>query len=105
MDGDDISTLDRFEKQLDYLENHRDISFVGSWAHIIDEDNIIIGELKKPLDFADIQKDIFLYSCFIHPAVFIRKSVFVDNNMFYREQYIYSQDYGLWLRLIYSGFQ
>ena len=38
MDGDDISSLDRFEKQYNFLEKNKDVSIVGGLGKVIDED-------------------------------------------------------------------
>ena len=40
MDADDISLPNRFEKQIDYLNNHPDVDFMGARCINIDEDGV-----------------------------------------------------------------
>lgn len=105
MDGDDISLPERLDEQLRYLEENPDISYVGSFADIIDEGGRAIWKLEKPTSFDMVKRSVFLYSCFIHPSILIRKKVLLDNNIYYREKYLYCEDYDLWLRLTYTGFK
>jgi hypothetical protein len=41
MDGDDISTVDRFEKQLHIFHENPDVSIVSGWVQIIDADGVL----------------------------------------------------------------
>lgn len=54
MDSDDISVLNRFEKQIDFIEPNSDM-LIGGW---IEEFNTIPGDIKKfrktPLNYAEI---------------------------------------------------
>jgi len=100
MDGDDISTLDRFEKQIQFLEKNNEIIFVWWNALIIDENNNEIWLLKKHTKSTEIKKNLFTYSQFIHPSVMIKSSVMKE--YLYREEYLFCEDYDLWFRLIYN---
>ena len=58
MDSDDISMLERFEKQYNFLENNNNIDVVGSWAiefnqNHLDPNNFI---RKMPKDYLNIIK-------------------------------------------------
>jgi glycosyltransferase involved in cell wall biosynthesis len=46
MDGDDVSTPDRLEKQLAFLETHPEISLVGSAIRTMDEQGRFIGKVS-----------------------------------------------------------
>ena len=39
MDGDDLCLPDRFERQVAYLQQHREMGVVGGWAEVIDEND------------------------------------------------------------------
>lgn len=70
-DCDDLSAPHRFEKQLDYLANYPEISFVGSNVTLYDENgdwrNRVFPEGPEPKDF------LFTLP-FIHGALMFRKN-------------------------------
>ncbi len=98
MDGDDISTLDRLEKQVTFLDDHPEIDIVWWSAILINEQWNHIGKLHKPLNHQDILDGIFLYSPFIHPTVLYKKTLI--SHLWYRQEYHLSEDYDLWCRLL-----
>lgn len=98
MDWDDISFLDRIEKQVNFLEKNKDISIVWWQVLIINENWKKIWNMNKPLVNNDILKNYLLYSPFNHPSVCYRKKIIKKYN--YREEFLYLEDYDLWLRLI-----
>lgn len=73
MDDDDISRSDRLEKQVRFLDSHKEYSFVGSVANVFN-DNGIWGELKMP-EYPTV-KDFLWNIPFIHPSMVFRRKVF-----------------------------
>lgn len=103
MDGDDIALKERFHKQFNFLQKNTDVALVGSYVKTIDENGNDIQEIKKPTSNDDIRKVCFYYGPFVHPSVMFRKkSVSEVGN--YRQEYEYTEDVDLFLRLIYSGY-
>jgi len=102
MDADDIMMVDRLFIQYNYLESNKEIDvlaggiqFFGSkkdcYVPLIAEENISLHHFKKNNIIA-------------HPTVMIRKSSisqFLPN--LYDKEFIYSEDYKLWLTLIKAG--
>lgn len=66
MDGDDISSLDRLEIQMDYLEKNIDIDLVGSHVFTIDENSKVIGKTKMPISISTVNKVMFFNSPVLH---------------------------------------
>lgn len=95
MDADDISTLDRFEKQIDKLENDLELFIVGSYLEMIDENNKFISVKKAPITDVEIKalmlKNISLY----HPVLMFRNS-----DVRYREKMYGCEDYDLYFNLM-----
>ena len=56
MDADDICTLDRFEKQIQFLDSHPEIDIVGSQATIFFDDQT--GREPVLSDLPLLDKDI-----------------------------------------------
>lgn len=75
LDGDDIVLPQRFAKQLEYLQSHPDCVLVGARAHMIDEDDQQIGDLKSVVS-ADVRKSLFLFNPIPHSSVMFRKSAY-----------------------------
>lgn len=73
MDDDDISRSDRLDKQIEFLDAHREYGFVGSIANVFN-DNGIWGILKMPEK--PCVKDFLWNIPFIHPSMVFRKEVF-----------------------------
>jgi len=96
MDADDISMPERFERQVEFMENHSDIGVCGTWMQTIGDLN---GVWKMPVTHEDIIVKMLFHSCLMHPTVFIRMQVLSLNNMLYDEAFSGTEDYDLWLRL------
>lgn len=102
-DGDDISSPDRLQKQLDLLKSNTDIAAVGSYIEIINEAGEIIDKRTKPTDPDYVRKTILFYNPLLQPSVMIRKSVIEEIGL-YNESYTFAQDIDMWYRLIFSGY-
>lgn len=101
VDAGDLCLPCRFEDQLRYLNENPDISILGAWAYLIDENEKIIGEWKFPARI----NNVLLYGVggIIHPSVIIRKYVF-DKLGGYDIKYTVAQDFDLWARAMKNGF-
>lgn len=98
IDADDIAHKNRIRIQNDFLDNNPNISIVGSWARLINEEGKITGTIKTSITNKEISNELLFKNQIIHPSVMIRKSVF-DEYGTYNEKILRSQDYDLWLRL------
>ena len=102
MDGDDVSTPDRFQKLMDYLHTHRGCDLVGSGMITIDENG---KELSRPL-FLKSDKYIRYFnkfkSCITHIWI-ARREVYEKLNG-YRE-IPYAEDYDFVLRCQRLGYK
>jgi len=98
MDQDDISLLNRFEKQIKYLENNPDIFIIGSSLNVIDENNQLTGFMDALESDKDIKSKMYKHISMFHPAIMFRN----DKSAYYREKMLYCEDYDLYLRLMQS---
>lgn len=85
MDADDIMSINRIEKEVEYLENHKDVDVVGSSMMIIDGENNIVDDCLKKND-----------EIFVHPSVMGKIEWFLKNN--YDETSLRAEDFDLWNR-------
>jgi glycosyltransferase involved in cell wall biosynthesis len=104
MDADDISEVDRFAAQIDYLEKHQNVSILGGALKEINEYGAIVGKRKLPIKHGDIVKFLPKRCSINHPTVAIRFEVFKDGFR-YNEALRNTQDYFLWIELAAAGYQ
>ncbi|MBD2107739.1 glycosyltransferase [Nodosilinea sp. FACHB-13] len=97
IDADDINLPERLEKQLEFLSNHPDISVLGSWMYLIDEQAIQKKDLYTiPLEHDDIVHEMLTRNPIAHPSAIFRRSAILNVGN-YRDRVI--EDFDLWLRV------
>lgn len=104
MDTDDIAKLDRFEKQLLYLEKHTDIALLGSCIEEFSVDeNKPDSKTILPLNHKDIIRFAKKRNPFRHMTVFFKKSAVIKSGNY--RHFLWFEDYDLWIRMICKGFK
>lgn len=103
MDDDDINYPTRFEKQLDFLHKHPEISFVSSSIDLFDGQKIIGN--RKLIEYPT-KKNLIWNSPFVHPATIFRAAD-LKRVRGYRisEETIRGQDYDLFMRMYAKGYK
>jgi glycosyltransferase involved in cell wall biosynthesis len=99
VDADDYSSLSRFEKQLNFLENNLEVSVVGSNMHLVDEKNNIVGERIYPELYNDIKRAFLLTMPLANPTVMVRSKDLKEIGLF-DSRLVKSEDFELWLRFL-----
>jgi len=102
MDADDISSPERFEKQLQFLQGNPDVAVVSSWMACFDDnpDNIVFIR-QMPQKYEDISRIARYYNPVFHaPAMFRRSEVETVGGYTDRRR---NQDYHLWVRMLLNG--
>ncbi|NIJ44309.1 glycosyltransferase involved in cell wall biosynthesis [Wenyingzhuangia heitensis] len=102
MDADDISFLDRLEKQITFLNNNPIIDVVGSPALLIDEQGIEKGLFKVPTTTEQVKISALFGVPFVHPTVMFTKRVFKEFKFLYNPDFTTAQDFELWSRLVHQ---
>lgn len=96
MDDDDISLPQRFEKQVEFLENNPDIGICGTNAKFFGKYNTVIGVETDP----ETLKTITLFRTpFIHPTVMMNRELINKYKLRYDPNY-FTEDYELWSRAV-----
>ena len=101
MDADDISLPQRIEKQVFFLETHKDYAVCGTNLIDIDEEGNKIGIENFPAYANDTEFIAKFYTPVCHPSVMFRADVCENNK--YDPKYIYAEDYELWCRMIFEN--
>jgi glycosyltransferase involved in cell wall biosynthesis len=97
MDADDICFETRIEKQVAFLEAHKDVAICGGNYVRINEHGKVTGRIKFPTEDNELKAELFFYCPFAHPAVMIRKTALYETGLY--AGYIPAEDYELWLRM------
>ena len=98
-DADDLVEKNWIEELIYILEKSPEILAIGAHANIINNKNKVLNQITPPEYHQDII-EMMPFSCpIIHPVSIIRSSVFKKNKLRYDENYIYAEDYKLWLEI------
>lgn len=98
MDADDISTLDRFEKQLAWLEQ-TGADICGSWIECFGDVSSII--YRHPETDSGIKMGLLFGSLLAHPTVIVKASIIKEIR--YDDSWNKAEDYELWTRMALRG--
>lgn len=103
MDADDIALPQRLEKQVAFLDSNPQVSVCASDVHIIDASGKITRKrrYKRKRD----QALNIISNSMAHPSVTFRRSLLEERDPIYNEDYLYSQDYELWMFLMMKGYR
>ncbi|HSJ68103.1 MAG TPA: glycosyltransferase family 2 protein [Anditalea sp.] len=98
MDSDDVSQLDRLEKQVQYMEDNNQVAVCGSSIIKFKENPSTASRITQVITDAKILafSSIF-YTSIYHPSVIIRNDLLKNNNITYQEKYYYAEDKAIWL--------
>ena len=103
MDADDISSLNRFEKQVAFLKDHPSLIAVGCWVIPIDESGKQFEQIVRyETNPRWVRAQFIQNSQVCHPASMFRR-VNEDLAVQYDESMRFAQDYALWVSLLPYG--
>ena len=99
MDSDDLSSPDRFEKQLSFLENNPDVDIVGGqMTEFIGTPDNIIGQRIVPLSHSDIYNYMKSRCAFNQVTVMFKKEAVISVGNY--QDWFWNEDYYLWVRMM-----
>jgi glycosyltransferase involved in cell wall biosynthesis len=104
IDADDISSPDRLQRQVDFLDRHADIALVGSRVQTIDETGTLKGSYPLlPCDHDDMLIYALHANPVAHPAVLFRREAVIQAGNYRNVGPVNVEDYDLWLRMAVSS--
>ncbi len=109
--SDDVWELDKLEKQVVFLDEHKEYAACFAWASFIDE-NSCVHELED----GNFYKEVFRQgnrsciewlryffdhpNCFCHPSLLIRREMYVKHQMIPPESMRQLPDFFMWITLL-----
>jgi len=103
MDADDISTLDRLEKQVNFLKRNPQVVVVGGQCTIVDENDQIVGFKKFPTENKQIRDMIFWAVPIQQGYMMINKSLLPKNFVWYSPSKFSAEEVDLYFNLLKFG--
>lgn len=103
--ADDIACSESLEKEVNFLDEHKDILAVSGQYDYIDKNNDILDVLpakvlKNP---KFIRASLLFENCICDPFCLFRRKVVDDYNIFNNENYYAAQDYQFWCECSLKG--
>ena len=103
MDGDDYVAPERFEKQVQYLQEHPELQLVGTLMQTFNEEGLgrVVSYKENPDKY-----DLRFGSCFSHASIMTYTSVYQElGGYIVSARTVRSQDFDLWFRFFAKGFK
>lgn len=103
MDGDDLSTPDRFEKEIKFLDEHPEYAVVSSPMIYFDE----VGEFRRGKGKGDVDKYSFVHGTPIchAPSMSRTKVIKAVGGYSVSDKLLRVEDYHLWFKIFAAGYK
>ena len=102
LDSDDVALPERLARQVEFLDNHPEVVFVGSWAQIIDETGRITSTLEPPTGSEELRDCLGWAIPMVHSSIMYRSAA-ASKVGGYPEEFAYAQDSALMQKLLRYG--
>lgn len=104
MDADDCCYPQRFEKQLEYLENNPNTVLCGTQGYWLKNMELNPGKgWAYPTDSLYIQYYLLFGAAFGHSSIVLRSQSFINFDLKYDETVLTCEDWELWMRVAKVG--
>lgn len=103
MDSDDISSIDRIEKQLEFLIKNEDVVAVGGQCEVLNANGQPIGTKKFPTDSAEVAKMLFTFASIQQPAMMVNSQLLPKNFVWYDESLRAGEEHELLFKFLQYG--
>lgn len=100
LDADDLAHPKRFQKQIQFMDEHPKVIVCGTYQHHFGSE---INWIHKPSKEPEQCRANLLFFCDLcHSTLMLRKHALLDYHLFYDKTYL-AEDYELWTRIVQVG--
>lgn len=100
MDSDDISSPNRLEVQIDYLERHPDIDLCSCGMNLF---GAMEDQWIRESDFETVRINALFFSPVLHASSVWKRDTFEMLGLRFRQEMVPAEDYDLWCRALSGG--
>jgi glycosyltransferase involved in cell wall biosynthesis len=97
LDSDDISTPDRLQRQVDYLESHPGVAVCGTFFQVMDKSGKLGAKFSMPIRANSIRANLLLWNCMCNSTIMVRREVALE--VPFDRDYELAEDYEVWYRI------
>ena len=97
MDADDVSSPERLQRQLAFMQQHPEVAVLGSAYSLVDSQGQIHGHVSPPEHDRESRTQLRWRNRLCHPSGMLRKSAILPLGGYLGGRN--AEDYDLWLRL------
>jgi glycosyltransferase involved in cell wall biosynthesis len=97
-DADDVSMLERLEKEVNFLDQNKNVGLVSTYYLIIKKNGKVLHTMKCLTEDWELKEKLLEGNPFAHGSVMLRAEC-IGKVGLYREEFKSAQDYDLWLRI------
>lgn len=101
MDADDVMVQDRLLIQYNYMEHHPEVDLLGGGMELIG--NAKGHYIPRVSEIPIVKEELLTWNVISHPTVMIRKTSLDRLPHLYEPDYVYAEDYKLWLSMLTHG--
>ncbi len=101
MDGDDLCSPCRLEKQLNYMVE-KDLDLCGTWARVVGKDGKHLEDFHPMIPEGDEKKWLVKFNYFIHGSMMINTSILKKVGCYTDVRHMI-EDFDLWMRIADQG--
>lgn len=102
-DADDVCEPDRLERELQFLDDHREVSVVSSALRVIDENGRTVGFRVYPITHDEIRRTFPISNPIANSAVMFRRELYERFGGWRTDSTLPAQDYEWYSRLASAG--
>jgi glycosyltransferase involved in cell wall biosynthesis len=99
MDADDIALPTRLERQLSYLETHREVDVLGSWVALIGNR----GEIRHPIGADECAIHLLIGPSVVHPSLMLRRDSLEAHSLRFDPTALHAEDFQLCVDAVRNG--
>lgn len=103
MDADDVSHLERIEKQVKFMQKHKEVVVLGTQGEVIDKNGTIVGNKRFPCDHDEIYRLYAIIHPMLHPSCMFRRILLPYKNKLWENTHEPNDDYFTLFKLLNYG--
>lgn len=91
LDADDVALKNRFQLQVDFLDNNPEYGLCGTWGTMIDGDGDILQQMKYPTGYEYLRCALLFNTSFLQSSIMVKKQLMID--FYYDPEILLVEDY------------